>query len=63
VPPLGNYSLCIAPAAARATPNKTIMTNAPTLLAISLAMVVRGALVQYQAYCLMEEVHGFLKSH
>jgi hypothetical protein len=39
------------------------MTNAPTLLAISLAMVVRGALVQYKAYCLMEEVHGFPKSH
>jgi hypothetical protein len=33
-PPLNDYSLHIAPAATRATANKTTFTNAPTLLAI-----------------------------
>jgi len=31
-PPSDNYSLCIAPAAARATANKTMMQNVSTLL-------------------------------
>jgi len=33
-PPSGNYLLCIAPASARATGNKTTMQNVPTLLTI-----------------------------
>jgi len=37
-PPLGKYLLCIAPAAARATANKTTMTNAPTLLSVLMAV-------------------------
>ena len=41
MPPLGNYSLHIAPAAAIATANKTMMQNTPALLAISMAVVVR----------------------
>ena len=41
LPPSGNYSFCIAPAAARATANKTTMQNTPPLLAILMAMVVR----------------------
>ena len=39
--PSGNYSLCIAPVAARATINKTTMKNTPTLLTVLIAMVVR----------------------
>jgi hypothetical protein len=39
-PPLGSYLLCIAPAAARATANKTMMKNAPTLLAILVAVAL-----------------------
>ena len=39
--PFGNYSLRFAPAATRATANKTVMWNVPTLLAISMAMAVR----------------------
>ena len=37
--PLGNYTLRIAPAAARATANKTTVKIAPTLLAVSMAVV------------------------
>jgi hypothetical protein len=37
---LGNYSLCIAPAAAKATIDKTTMHNIPTLLAISMAIAM-----------------------
>jgi len=40
-PPLGNFSLCITPAAARATINATIMQNLPTLLAVSISIVMR----------------------
>jgi hypothetical protein len=36
----GNYSLCIALAAARATINKTSIQNTPPLLAISMAVVM-----------------------
>jgi hypothetical protein len=39
--PSGNYSLRIAPAAARATANKTTMQNAPTLLAVLMATMMR----------------------
>ena len=41
MPPSGNCSLHIAPAAAMATANKTTMKNIPTLLAVLMAMAVR----------------------
>jgi hypothetical protein len=41
MPPSGNYSLRIAPAAARATANKTKIQNVPTLLAILMAVAMR----------------------
>ncbi len=40
-PPLGDYSLCIAPAATRATANETMLQHVPTLLAISMAVAMR----------------------
>jgi hypothetical protein len=40
-PPSGDYSLRIAPAAARATINTAIMQNIPTLMAISMVIVMR----------------------
>jgi len=40
-PPSGNYSLRIAPAAARATINTTIMEHVPTLLAVLMAIMMR----------------------
>jgi hypothetical protein len=40
-PPSGYYSLCIATAAARVTANKTKMQNAPTLMAVSMAISMR----------------------
>jgi hypothetical protein len=40
-PPLGDYSLRIALAAARATANKTTMYHVPTLMAISVAIAMR----------------------
>jgi hypothetical protein len=39
--PLGNYLLRIAPAATRATGNTTTIKNAPTLLAVLMAVAVR----------------------
>ena len=39
-PPSGNYSLCIASAAARATANKTMMYYIPTLMAISMVIAM-----------------------
>ena len=41
MPPSGNYSLRIAPAAARSTANKTNMQNVSTLLTILMAIAVR----------------------
>jgi hypothetical protein len=41
MPPSGNNSLHIAPAASRGTINKTTMQNTPPLLAISMALDVR----------------------
>ena len=41
MPPSGDYSFCIASAAARATINKTMMQNVATLMAISMAVAVR----------------------
>jgi hypothetical protein len=40
MPPSGDYSLRIAPAAARATANRTTTKNGPTLLAILMAAAV-----------------------
>jgi len=40
--PLVDYSLRIAPAAAMATINKLTMQNMPSLLAISMAIAMRG---------------------
>ena len=40
-PPSGDYSLRIAPAAARATINTAIMQNIPTLMAILMVIVMR----------------------
>ena len=58
--PLGDYSLCIAPAAAMETINKTTMKNVPSLLAFLMAIAMRR---YYTAHCQMVEVHGFHKSH
>jgi len=41
MPPSGDYSLRIAPAATRATANGTTMQNEPTLLAVSMAIAMR----------------------
>jgi len=40
-PPSGNYWLCITPAAARVTANKTTMQNVPTLMAILMVIAMR----------------------
>jgi len=60
MPPSGDYSLRIAPAAARATANGTTMQNEPTLLAVKMATAMRR---YYRAHRPMEEVRGFHKSH
>jgi hypothetical protein len=60
MPPSGDYSLSIAPAAARATANKTTMQNVFTLLAVLMAVAARR---YYRAHHPMEEVHGFHKSN
>ena len=39
-PPSGNYSLCIAPVAARATIKKQQSNNTPNLLAVLMAIVM-----------------------
>jgi hypothetical protein len=41
MPPSGNYSLRIAPAATRATANVTTMQHVPTLLAILMAVAMQ----------------------
>ena len=41
-PPSGNYSLRIAQAAARATINSIMMQHVPTLLAVLMAIAMRG---------------------
>ena len=60
-PPLGDYSLRIALAAARATANKTTMFHVPTLMAILVVIAMQAVL--YRARRLMEEVQGFHISH
>jgi hypothetical protein len=39
-PPLGDYSLCIAPAAARATGKQTTINNTPKKVAVLMAMAM-----------------------
>ncbi len=46
-PTLGNHSLCIAPAATRATYNNTTMQNVPTLLVVSMTIAMR----RYNTVC------------
>ena len=58
--PSGNYSLHIAQAAARVIINTTMMQHVPTLLTVSMAIVMGQ---YYRTHCLMEEVRGFHKSH
>ena len=48
--PLGDYLLRIVPAAARATANKTTMTNVPTLLAVLMAVMVQ----RYDTMCIAQ---------
>ncbi len=61
MPPSGKYSLCIAPAAARATANKTT-TKTCTHFAGHFDGC-GGVPVQYRTHCPMEEVQGFTRSH
>jgi hypothetical protein len=59
--PSGNYLLCIAPAAARASANERT-TKKWTSFASHFDG--RGSvLVQYRTYCPMKEVQGFTRSH
>jgi hypothetical protein len=59
--PSGDYSLCIAPVAARATANKTKMKTY-TYFAGHYGSP-GNAPVSYRAHHLMEEVLGFTRSH
>ncbi len=45
--PSGDYSLRIAPAAARATINKTTVQNMPTLLAVLMAIAMRRCNIKH----------------
>jgi hypothetical protein len=60
-PPLGDYSLCIAPVAARATSNKT--TTKKCTKKTGHFDGCGGAPVQYGTHCPIEEVQGFTRSH
>jgi hypothetical protein len=59
MPPSGDYSLRIAPAAARATINTTIMKHVPTLLALSMAIAMRRYYTTRiaQWWCLVAFMH------
>jgi hypothetical protein len=59
-PPLGAYSLHIAPAAAKATGKQQQSTNTPKEMAILMAEAVRR---YYTVYFPMEAVPGFVRSH
>ncbi len=61
MPPLGNYLLHIAPAAARATGKQTTM-NKFTYYAGHFDGHC-GPPVRYRMHCQMEEVQGFIRSH
>jgi hypothetical protein len=60
MPPLGNYSLCIAPAAARATANNTTTKQLTNFDGHFDGR--SSAPVRYRAHYLMEEVQGFGRS-
>ncbi len=61
MPPSSNYLLCIAPAAARATENKTTKKKWTNFAG---HFDGRGGVpVKYRAHCPMEEVQGFDRSH
>jgi hypothetical protein len=60
MPPLGNYSLRIAPAT-RATANKTMMKKWTNFACHFDGC--GGTMVQYCANCPMEKVQGFDRSH
>ena len=59
-PPLGNYSLRIASAAARATANETTKKCTKKTGHFDGR---GGAPVQYRVHCPIEEVQGFTRSH
>jgi hypothetical protein len=59
--PPGNYLLRIAPAAARATANKTTMKKCTNFAGHFDGR--GGGLVQYSMHCSMEDVQGFGRSH
>jgi hypothetical protein len=61
MPPLGNYSLCVTPAATRATGKQTMM-NKNTYFA-GRCDGHGNAPVCYRAHCPMEEVQVFTRSH
>jgi len=54
-PPSGNYSLNIAPVAARATINTKIMQHVPTFLAVLLAISMR----RYYTPCIVSDRGGW----
>jgi hypothetical protein len=58
-PPLGNYSLRIAPTAIRATGKQTTIKKYTYFAGHFDGH--GGAPVQYRAYCLMDEVQGFTR--
>jgi hypothetical protein len=60
-PPLGNYLLCIPPAAARATANKT--TTKTCTHFSGHVDGLGGAPLQYRVHRPTEEVQGFTRSH
>jgi hypothetical protein len=61
MPPSGNYLLCIAPAAAKATVNKTTLKKCTNFAGHFDGH--GGAPVQYRMHHPMEEVQGFSRSH
>jgi hypothetical protein len=61
MPPSGNYSLRIAPAAIRATSKQTTMKKYTYFAGHFDGHV--DVLVRYRVHCLMEEVQGFTTSH
>ncbi len=58
-PPLGDYSLRIAPAAARAIINTTIMQHIPTFLAVLMAITMQ----QYYTMCIARWKKFVTKRH
>jgi hypothetical protein len=61
MPPLGDYSLCIAPVAARATGKQTKMNKYTYFSGCFDGH--SNVLARNCMHCLMEEVQGFTRSH